>query len=137
MSKSRFRLLVEKIPTVRRRFVRKQGDIAMQLGKLLEEKGWTQRRLAQETGKKESYISRVLSGGGNLTIKTIVQLEDALDAEILVAPMYYDQESGREVDLSDPTVLIAVSAWHRAASQQTAEQESTVVYHKLESYVQQ
>ena len=94
MSKSRFRQFVEKIPPVRRRFVRKQGDIAMQLGKLLEEKGWTQRRLAQETGKKESYISRILSGGGNPTLKTIVELEEALNAEILVAPMFYEQEEG-------------------------------------------
>ncbi len=111
MSQSLFRQLVEKIPSVRRRFVRKQGDIAMQINNLLKEKGWTQRRLADEMGKKESHISRILSGGGNPTIKTIVEFEEALDAEILVAPMFLEDQHAGEVDLSDSLVQMAMYSW--------------------------
>jgi len=111
MSQSLFRQLVEKIPSVRRRFVRKQGDIAMQINNLLKEKGWTQRRLADEMGKKESHISRILSGGGNPTIKTIVEFEEALDAEILVAPMFFEDQHAGEVDLTDIHVQMALDSW--------------------------
>lgn len=126
MSQSLFRQLVEKIPSVRRRFVRKQGDIATQIHKLLEEKGWTQRRLADEMGKRESHISRILSGGGNPTIKTIVEFEEALDAEILVAPMFFEDQHAGEVDLTDNLVWMAVSSRAREVDDANKPEEEAV-----------
>lgn len=129
MSQSLFRQLVEKIPSVRRRFVRKQGDIAMQIHNLLEEKGWTQRRLADEMGKRESHISRILSGGGNPTIKTIVEFEEALDAEILVAPMFFEDQHAGEVDLSDNLAQMAVYSWALEVDDANEQEEEAVVAH--------
>ncbi len=130
MSKSTFERLLEEVPSIRRRFVRMQGDIATQIHKLLEEKGWTQRRLADEMGKRESHISRILSGGGNPTIKTIVEFEEALDAEILVAPMFFEDQHAGEVDLSDNLVLMAVSSWALKVDDANEREEEAVVAHK-------
>ncbi len=132
MSKSTFERLLEEVPSMRRRFVRMQGDIAMQIHNLLEEKGWTQRRLADEMGKRESHISRILSGGGNPTIKTIVEFEEALDAEILVAPMFFEDQHAGEVDLTDNLVQMAVyswASWAREADDANEPEEEAVVAH--------
>ncbi|NTW82582.1 MAG: helix-turn-helix transcriptional regulator [Chlorobiaceae bacterium] len=43
----------------------------------------TQRELAEKIGKKESYISRILSGYANTTLKTISELEEALGEDII------------------------------------------------------
>lgn len=76
----------ERISPETRRFVRKNLEIAQQVAYLLEQRGWTQRELARAVGKSESEISKWLSGQHNLTLKSIVLLETALDADILVAP---------------------------------------------------
>ncbi|NTU95289.1 MAG: helix-turn-helix transcriptional regulator, partial [Bacteroidales bacterium] len=39
--------------------------------------------LAEKLGKKESYISRVLSGNANPTLKTIAELEVALGEDVI------------------------------------------------------
>ena len=51
------------------RLVRKQGDIVAQTVEYLKERGWTRRDLAQRSGMQESYLSRVLAGNANLTLK--------------------------------------------------------------------
>ena len=43
----------------------------------------SQQALAERLQKHPSYVSRVLGGGVNLTLKTIVQFEDALGVCIL------------------------------------------------------
>ena len=45
--------------------------------------GMTQAALAEQVGKDPSYVSRVLGGGVNLTLKTIAQFEVALNACLL------------------------------------------------------
>lgn len=78
--------LANQVPSLKRRFVRKQADIAVQIREVLEEKQWTQRDLASAANLKESYISKLLHGGANPTLKTICTIEEALDTEILIAP---------------------------------------------------
>lgn len=105
------------VPEPVRRFVRKQAQLAAAISDALDAKGqtdgerWTQRRLAQEMGKKESAISRLLSvtqpdepqdhettdeaverllrGTGNPTLKTIVEVEAALGHELFVVPQFH------------------------------------------------
>lgn len=89
MSRSKLDNIVDRVPSWRKRFVQKQGDIAFQIRKLLEEKDWTQRKLAEKVDKPESYISRILSGGGeNVTVKTLCELEAALEGDIIVTPSF-------------------------------------------------
>lgn len=58
----------------------------------MKQRDISQRELAAKLGKSESYVSRVLGGGVNLTIKTIAQFEAALKADILVLPQSRNQE---------------------------------------------
>ncbi len=83
MSISPFQKLVESIPPVTRRYVNRQVGLAATVAEVLKSKGMTQRELAEKIGKKESYISRILSGDANPTLKTISELEEALGEDII------------------------------------------------------
>ncbi len=49
-------------------------DISNALGKILDRKGWTQARLAQEMGVSRSYVSQVLSAQQNMSIRKIAEI---------------------------------------------------------------
>ena len=52
----------------------------------------TQKELAEKLGVKESFISRILAGHENLTLKTITKLESALESDIIQVPMFIKTE---------------------------------------------
>ena len=51
---------------------------------ILMEKGLKQKDLAQRLGKSEAEISKWMRGTHNFTIDTLVSIEDALDAPIVL-----------------------------------------------------
>ena len=59
-------------------------DITEQICQRMEEKNISQRQLAALIDKPQSYISRLFSQGNNVTIKTLVTIADALDAEFTI-----------------------------------------------------
>lgn len=64
--------------------LRKQQEIGERVAFLRKKKGWTQTDLARESGiPTKSYISEIESGSHNLTIGTIVRLEQALHGKIV------------------------------------------------------
>lgn len=85
-SKSRLRQDVEQISSSEKRFYRKNDDVVARIHELKDERGLTQKELAEAVGKTPSYVSRVLGGGVNLTLETIAEFEEALGAEILSVP---------------------------------------------------
>jgi len=58
-------------------------DIADRIHTILQRKGITQREFAKQMGKKESEISKWLSGSHNFTIHTIAQIETILGDSII------------------------------------------------------
>lgn len=46
--------------------------------KAMDQKGWTQRRLANEIGTSASYLTQLMRGDRLLNLKTIAKIEDAL-----------------------------------------------------------
>ncbi len=64
-------------------FVQKYVDIVERIYQILKAKSITQKELAERMGKKESEISRWLSGEHNMTIKSIAKLEAALGVPII------------------------------------------------------
>jgi ribosome-binding protein aMBF1 (putative translation factor) len=60
--------------------------IADRIDFLLKKKGMTQRMLAQKLGKKESEISKWLTGRHNFTTNTLARLALALGEEVVVVP---------------------------------------------------
>lgn len=74
------------LPSYLEVFAGKSLDIIDQVNAILNRQGLTQKDLAAKLGKSESEISKWLSGGHNLTLKTISKIEDALGADVIVTP---------------------------------------------------
>ncbi|NTW84040.1 MAG: helix-turn-helix transcriptional regulator [Chlorobiaceae bacterium] len=83
MSSSILRQIVQNVPFLTRKLVRKQSEFSTTISELLESTGMTQRELADKLGKQESYVSKMLSGWSNPTLKTIVEFEVALGVDII------------------------------------------------------
>ena len=94
--------LADGIPEADRRFYRKTDDVAARIIQVMRTRGLSQRALANRLGKSASYVSRVLGGGVNLTLRTIAEFETALDAEVLVAPAERRPIPGRRISFTTP-----------------------------------
>jgi len=77
----------QKGPADLERFVDKNLDISQQVYAYLDERGWTQKDLADKLGKREAEVSKWLSGTHNLTLRSIAKLEAVLDEDIILTPM--------------------------------------------------
>lgn len=53
---------------------------------VLQEKGWSQKDLAEALGKSTAEVSKWLSGSHNLTLRSIAKMEAALAADIILTP---------------------------------------------------
>lgn len=63
-------------------------EIALRIHEILVRKNWTQADLAKATHKKEAIVSSWLSGTHNFTIKTISEIETALEEDIISVKRY-------------------------------------------------
>ncbi|WP_316813241.1 helix-turn-helix transcriptional regulator [Pedobacter heparinus] len=86
MINERFLKARQNVQPEHRIFVKKNLALIEQIFHILEEKGWTQKKLATELGKSESEISKWLSGTHNFTFQTISKIEAVLGQEILATP---------------------------------------------------
>ena len=62
--------------------------IASRIDEILKRKGITQRELAQRLGKRESEVSKWLTGRHNFTTNTIARISVALEAPIINVASY-------------------------------------------------
>lgn len=67
-----------------KKFVEKNTDIVEEIYALLESKGLTQKELAKKLDKKESEVSKWLSGMQNLTLRSITKMEVALGKDLIM-----------------------------------------------------
>jgi transcriptional regulator with XRE-family HTH domain len=79
-------LIPSDVPESELRLYRLSDDIATRILEILHKQDLTQDQLAEKLGKHKSYVSRVISGGVNLTLRTIAEFESALGTEILHVP---------------------------------------------------
>ena len=63
--------------------MRQYTDIVLRINQLLQDKGYTQKDLADKMNKKPSEISKWLKGNHNLTLKTLAKLEAELGEPII------------------------------------------------------
>lgn len=80
---SLFQNVLDTIPPGTKKYVNRQLGFAATVSEKLKSVGMTQRELAEKMGKKESYISRILSGDANPTLKTIAEIEVALGVDVI------------------------------------------------------
>lgn len=88
-----FEKAAEAAPEATKRFVKKSFDIADRLYEILQAKGMTQKEFAKLIDKRESEVSKWLSGQHNFTIKTITAIEAALNEDLI------EVSDGREFNL--------------------------------------
>jgi len=65
------RQILEETPAETRQFVRRYGELVVRIHELLEQKGWSQKDLANRLGKSPSEISKWLSGDHNFTLRSL------------------------------------------------------------------
>lgn len=89
-------------------------DIANKIDDILKAKGMTQRELATKMGKKESEISRWLTGTRGFTTRTIAAISAALDEQIVTVNKptyvlwpYFSFNTVTSDDIVDDGVYIA------------------------------
>jgi transcriptional regulator with XRE-family HTH domain len=84
----------DRIPPYRKRMIRISVDIGTQIHEYMKSDGINQRVLAEKLGKKESEISKWLSGSHNFTIETVAKIEDVFGKRIILVPLYATQDLG-------------------------------------------
>lgn len=80
-----FRAELAKIPAVERAEFELCQQIADKIDATLKSKNMTQRDLARLTGKRESEVSKWLTGRHNFTMKTLALISTSLGQPIVVA----------------------------------------------------
>lgn len=87
MKKNDFLQQIRKeIPQETRIFVQHHADIVIRINQLLEDKGWTQKKLAESMDKRPSEISKWLNGEHNFTLRSLAKLEAELGESIINVP---------------------------------------------------
>lgn len=78
-----FQQELEKIPATERAEFELCNGIADKIAAILKTRNMTQRDLARMTGKRESEVSKWLTGRHNFTMKTIALISSSLGQPIL------------------------------------------------------
>ena len=83
-----FQEVLNQVPKERRRESELSYGIARRIHEVLLRKEWSQADLARATGKRETIVSRWMSGTHNFTIQTLAEIETAMGEEILSVKQY-------------------------------------------------
>jgi transcriptional regulator with XRE-family HTH domain len=87
-----FKQVMNSIPEDVKQSVSISMAIATQINFVLKRKNISQREFADMLGKKESEISKWLSGNHNFTTNTIGKIQSVLSEEIITVPLYSKKE---------------------------------------------
>jgi len=84
-----------------------QGDLIMEvtetLCELLEKEKISRKELADRLGKSKGFVSQLLNGGRNLTLRTVADILHVLGYKIILQPVKLDSQTGHmEGDKSLP-----------------------------------
>src|SRR5947209_4453592 len=72
-------------------------DVAILIRKLLKEQGLTKADLAHRLGKSKAFVTQLLDGRANMTLRTISDVMCALGHSLVVSAGALDITQGREV----------------------------------------
>lgn len=83
-----FAEILAAVPEKNRRESERSFAIAGRISEILSRKGWSQADFAKAAGKKESEISKWMSGTHNFTIRTISLIETVLGEDVIAVKRY-------------------------------------------------
>lgn len=78
-----------------RQWLRVSQDIAFDILERLDELAWTQKDLAAKMGVSPQYVNKLVKGSENLTLETLVKLQDILDIPLL-ANYFKDKQTASQ-----------------------------------------
>jgi len=79
-----------------RSMIRESGIIAVKVLLRLDILQWNKKRLAKEMNVSPQQISKIVRGGENLTLSTIVKLEEVLGIKLLVGHSFEKSEDDNQ-----------------------------------------
>ncbi len=79
--------IFNEIPKEKEKYIKISMDLAAQIKKYLDDAGMSQKDLADKLGKKESEISKWLSGTHNFTVRTLAKIETVFDKDLFKIPL--------------------------------------------------
>ncbi|MGA8570898.1 MAG: helix-turn-helix domain-containing protein [Desulfobaccales bacterium] len=84
-----------------------QGDLIMEvtetLCELLEKEGVPRKELADRLGKSKGFVSQLLNGGRNLTLRTVADILHVLGYKVSLTPQKLRPESLQKPKRNPPT----------------------------------
>jgi len=89
-----FDKIAAETPEETKKLVALSMDIVLTIQELLRKKGLTQKDLAQKLGKSESEISKWLTTGHNLTLKSIAKIEAVLGEAVIIPSKFISEYDG-------------------------------------------
>jgi len=84
-----------------RAWIRHSQYIAVKMLSKMDELHMSQRKLADEMGCSQQYISKILKGKENLSLETISKIEKALDLHIIGPNPYIHSQSPSDAMVAD------------------------------------
>ena len=102
-----------KTPEDIRIFVRLYGDILVKVNQIMNEKGYTQKDLADKLGKSPSEIHKWLSGEHNFTLKSLAKLQAELGETFLHVAILRNAEfipTNVHIELSKKTKIVRMQS---------------------------
>jgi ribosome-binding protein aMBF1 (putative translation factor) len=82
---------INSMPEEDKIFIRKSLDIQNRVHEIMKRKGIIQKDLAIKMDKHDEEVSKWLSGGHNLTLRSLAKLEAALGEPIIYCPQHVPQ----------------------------------------------
>lgn len=76
-------------------------DVSILVAEIMEKQGVSRAQLAQRLGKSKAYVSQVLRGDANMTLRTVADLFSVLECNIEVnaAPKLEEKECGWDLSV--------------------------------------
>ena len=105
-----------------KRFVDKSLQLAGLVFAAMQRQGLTQKAWADLLGKRESEVSRWLTGLHNFTLKTLTRLEAALGEDLVLA---FREQAAPKATLKEVSWAAPGAAWQAAPSAARSTQSAT------------
>lgn len=87
-------------------FVGLYADLVIRINQILEEKGYTQKDLAEKMGKQPSEINKWLAGDHNFTLRSIAKLEAELGEPLLRVPPRKAASAFQSIPTANYTIVL-------------------------------
>jgi ribosome-binding protein aMBF1 (putative translation factor) len=106
----------EQSSTENRRLLKQEElilDVTEALSVAIEESGLTRSELAKRLGKTKGFVSQLLAGGRNLTLRTVADIADAIGVSLAIAVERPQLVSSKNGQVEGHSQIARTTAFHK------------------------